>query len=151
MQLPPWLAQLTGAYGIQASNGGGAMSAMNATGPGVMDGLAGIGHDMMQHFRAGMPSNPLATPGAATAPGMTTSAVQSPPAMVPPMVVSPPQAPSVPAFSSSSSAPGGTPPGQGAQGTDLASILSSIGHGVAPHIPVGVPLSKVAIHFANGG
>jgi hypothetical protein len=143
MEIPPWLAALTGAYGIQAGNGMGALSSTNATGPTLMDAARGIGHDMMEHFRAGQARTPLATPGATTAPGMPGS---NQPAPAPVMPMAPPPtpapAPGVPAFTQG---PAIAPP------QDLASILSGIGQGVAPHIPQGVPLSKVAIHFAQPG
>lgn len=137
MQIPPWLIALTQAgNGMSPSNldnfvsGGGYKPTMG-------DAARSVGHDMMEHFRAGQAKPPLATPAAGTAPGMTPApapmAIPIPPNLGPP-------GGAAPAFPQ-----GGGP----AQPLDLSSILSGIGHGIAPHIPAGVPLSKVAIHFAT--
>lgn len=108
MGIPDWLAQLTGAYGQQASHGGGGFSSGNATAPTIMDALGGIGHDMMEHYRAG--------PGQSAA-GPTASAGQTlaPPTVAQPLhyFMQPPPAP----------AQGG---GMGG-GLDLTSIMKILG------------------------
>lgn len=135
MQIPAWLSAFTHAgNGMTPSNLDSFVSGAGYQ-PTVGDAARSIGHDMMEHFRAGQqPGNALAAPVAAGAPGMTPAPAFMPVASPPP----PPMTVQTPSFSNQPM----TPP------TDLASILAQIGHGVVPHLPVGVPLSKVAIHFA---
>ena len=138
MQLPSWLAGLTGAGNMMDPSRLDSFVSGTGPGPTLMDGLNGIGHDMMEHFRAGQARTPMAVPGATTAPGMP-GAPALPPAAPP---IAPPVA--VPAAMPFTPAMGAMPP-------DLQTILQNIGHGVAPHIPQGVPLSKIQIHFGQPG
>lgn len=137
MQIPDWLSAITGAANQMNPSALDAFVSGTGAGPTMGDAARGIGHDMMEHFRAGQSrTSPLAVPAATTAPGAPTAPVQTMAVPMPPPVVPVGGAPAFPQ--------GGGP----AQALDLSSILQGIGHGIAPHIPQGVPLSKVAIHFA---